>query len=438
MSDLQMALIALGALIIAGVVVYNWLQERKMRKNISEEFIVPQKDVLANDFYIDADAYVDKALEGVPNKGKLTEKLNEVVAEPTHAPAEIDDEQEDFDASVLAANSELVSEAHVIVGLPRMESVAEQAEDTAKTPPNEASQTGVSAVAPKAAALEEAQKSASALPNEIHPQIDLTAFLYSTKNMHANTLNAMAEAVASDMGVAMMVHGIDAEGRWHLLKQSTASDNFKQIACSIQLADRSGPISKHMLNKFQFSIENMGLELGAHVEWQGSGDAMQRAIELDKFCIEVDQLVSVHLVQGEAPVHGTKFRGLAEASGMRLGEDGKFYFYNSAHPETPQFTLVSSDNQPFTMESLRSNVVKGATFQIEIPKVANCDQTFNQMIQIAQKMANSLGVRMVDDNQKPLGDLQIEKIRQQLKVIHATMVARGVMPGSPSSARLFN
>ena len=38
----------------------------------------------------------------------------------------------------------------------------------------------------------------------------------------------------------------------------------------------------------------------------------------------------------------------------------------------------------------------------------------------------------------PLGDLQIEKIRQQLKMIHATMVARGVMPGSVSSMRLFN
>jgi len=78
------------------------------------------------------------------------------------------------------------------------------------------------------------------------------------------------------------------------------------------------------------------------------------------------------------------------------------------------------------------------TFQIEIPKVNNCELVFNQMIAMAQKMASSLNGRLVDDNQKPLGDLQIEKIRQQLKVIHATMVARGIMPGSPSSMRLFS
>jgi hypothetical protein len=118
-----------------------------------------------------------------------------------------------------------------------------------------------------------------------------------------------------------------------------------------------------------------------------------------------------------------------------LKDDGKFHFYNN---EVPLFTALDTNNVAFTAESLRSSVLKSVTFQIEIPKVNNCEQVFNQMIAIAQKMASSLNASLVDDNQKPLGDLQIEKIRQQLKVIHATMVARGIMPGSPASMRLFN
>ena len=102
------------------------------------------------------------------------------------------------------------------------------------------------------------------------------------------------------------------------------------------------------------------------------------------------------------------------------------------------FFSIDTNNIPFTGESLRNNVLKSITLQVEIPKVNNCEQVFNQMIAIAQKMANSLNANLVDDNQKPLGDLQIEKIRQQLKVIHATMVARGIMPGSPASMRLFS
>ena len=456
MSDLQIVLIAIGALIIAGVVVYNWLQERKLRNNINEEFIVPQKDVLAEDFYIDTDAYVDKALAGNPNKIKITEKLNQPTStEPSaidvvspqvvsEGSDEIDDLLDDLASNGLADGEHALSSPAVASDLP-LENVAfnqkqafnhedrilKQAVDEAfsgesKSPVAKALQTEVAPNAP------------SALPADIHPQIDLTAFLYTTKDIGSQSVNKLANDIASDMGVPMMVHGMCHDNKWHAVNQGTESERFKQIACSIQLADRGGPVSKHRLNKFQFAIENLGLELNAHVEWQGTGDAMQRAIDLDQFCIEVDQLISVHMAESGAPIHGTKLRGLAEANGMILLEDGKFHCFTEHNTDIIAYTLSSGDGQSFTSDGLRSNVVKTAVFQIEIPKVSNSDQVFQQVIQVAKKMSTSLNAALVDDHQKPLGDLQIEKIRQQLKKIHATMVARGIMPGSISSMRLFN
>ncbi len=420
MSDLQIVLIVLGAIIIAGVVVYNWMQERKLRTNITEEFLVPQKDVLTEDFYIDADAYVDKALADIPNK--IKEKLIEPEAAPV---AEIKVPYVDT-PTAQTGTIEPVEDTISAPQMPEIEPSKISADETFVSKKIEST------------SAKYAENATSPLPDETHPQIDLTAFLYATKSISVEALKTMADNIADNMGVPMMLHGLDKDSKWHAIKQNVPKETYKQIACSLQLADRSGPVSKHILHKFQFAVENMGLELNAHVEWQGQGDATQRAIDLDKFCMEVDQLVSVHLMQGEAPVHGTKFKGLAEASSMKLSNEGKFCFFAGSNLELPQFVLINADNQPFTAEGLRNSVVKGATFQIEIPKVTNCEQVFNQMIAVAQKMTNSLGARMVDDNQKPLGDLQIEKIRQQLKVIHATMVARGVMPGSPSSARLFN
>ena len=271
------------------------------------------------------------------------------------------------------------------------------------------------------------------LPDSTHPQIDLTAILYATKNINSADLSDLSSTLSS-IGLPLSISGLDNDDKWHAINNQS-SNSFKQLACSLQLADRGGPVAKNLLNKFQYAVEDAGLSLNAHVEWQGSGDAMQRAIELDQFCIEVDQMVSTHIAQGDAPIHGTKFKGLAEASGMTLKDDGKFYF---AANDVNLFTAIDTNNIPFTAESLRNNVLKSITLQIEIPKVNNCEQVFNQMIAIAQKMAASLNANLVDDNQKPLGDLQIEKIRQQLKVIHATMVARGIMPGSPASMRLFS
>ena len=432
MSDLQLVLIILGGFIIAGVVIYNWEQERRLRHEVASEFIVPQKDVLADDFHIDADAYmIDKELAEVTEKAKHFEHSaptgNTIITTPISA-ASSETATPNFETQALEtqqAVAELADGEHVTQKEINQEIEAEL---------NNELQIDVQPEPIVQAALyEKTRQMPVNLPEITHSQVDLTAILYLTKAISSAEFSALISSIAG-IKLPMTLHGLDNQDKWHLVSDGGAN-MFKQVACCLQLADRGGPVAKNILNKFQFAVEDAGLELNAHVEWQGSGDAMQRAINLDQFCIEVDQLISVHVAEIGTPIHGTKFKGLAEANGMALKEDGKFHFYAN---DTVLFTATDVNNVPFSAESLRSNVLKGVTFQIEIPKVNNCEQVFNQMIMIAQKMASSLNAKLVDDNQKQLGDLQIEKIRQQLKVIHATMVARGIMPGSPASLRLFS
>ncbi len=473
MSDLQIALIILGAFIIAGVVLYNWLQERKLRNQVMEEFIVPQKDVLAEDFYIDTDAFVEKELAEVPYKFKHSifeeparESKVEQSAQFAEKPAtgfntafnDATSIEQETQTSTYAeeVNPNLSTKfADEMVDAIQADSASGIINDNVI---NNSAVNQKSVQKPTApdtrppSAQSGFDNTFMQLPAAVHAQIDLTAMLYANKKINHQALCDMANSI-DEIRLPMVIYGLDHAEKWHLVRSNQAalenaslSDmEYMQATCSLQLADRGGPVAKNLLNKFQFAVENMGLELNAHVEWQGSGDVLQRAIELDQFCIEVDQLINVHIAQGELPIHGTKFRGLAEASGGALNEDGKFYFYANnevnyyaALQKLPLFSVIEFNNQPFSAESLRNSVLKAVTFQLEIPKVPSCEQAFNQMILIAQKLSSSLNANLVDDNQKPLGDLQIEKIRQQLKVIHATMVARGVMPGSAASMRLFN
>ena len=87
---------------------------------------------------------------------------------------------------------------------------------------------------------------------------------------------------------------------------------------------------------------------------------------------------------------------------------------------------------------LRSSVVKGITFQFDIPHVKQCGEVFTHMVQVARQMEIGLNAVLVDDNNRLLGDIQIEKIRQQLKILHATMLVRGIIPGTDSAIRLFS
>ncbi len=422
MSDLQLALIILGALIIGGVVIYNWLQEKKLRKQVTSDFIVPQKDILTDDFHIDTDAYmIDREMAEIAQKSKHFDQ--KTIPGDTH----IEDD-------VMQTADTKPSQAHNFVEAQILDSQALASQDLApQSNTAEPVEPAITEPIIRAVLHEKIQAAQVNLPETAHPQIDLTAILYCNKIIHSEDLNSLKEAL-SHIGLPTTLHGLDEQGKWLIVDENAVS-GFKQVACSLQLVDRGGPVARNLLNKFQFAVEDAGLTINAHVEWQGSGDAMQHALELDQFCIEVDQLVSVHIAQADMPIHGTKFKGLAEANGLQLKEDGKFYCYAN---DAVLFSAIDSNNIPFSAESLRNNVLKSITLQIEIPKVNNCEQVFNQMIGMAQKMATSLSANLVDDNQKPLGDLQIEKIRQQLRVIHATMVARGIMPGSSSSMRLFN
>ncbi|MFV1922880.1 MAG: cell division protein ZipA C-terminal FtsZ-binding domain-containing protein [Methylotenera sp.] len=444
MSDLQIVLIILGVFIIAGVVVYNWLQERKLRENISEDFIVPQKDVLVEEFYIDTEALVEKEFADDVHKNEVMRKLNETIEdkeEPSIYSASSSEtaELEDGEKSNQLKFRQQENTETPTQEIPASNNILSRSNQTTDTEREQPKQVEKEIIVEKHILPAEFEPLVtSALPEDVHSQIDLTAFLYASKNINGHAFHQMMQTMLKEINVHVMMHGLDDNNVWQRIDSDTDENaSFKQIACSMQLADRRGPVPKPVLNKFQFAVETIGLEFNAHVEWQGKGDPSMRAIDLDKFCMDVDQLVSVHLIQGETPIHGTKFKGLAEANDMQL-KHGKFCCFDSIKPDFAKFILVNANEQPFTPDSLRQNVVLSATFQMEIPKVTNCEDVFSQMVDVAKKMASSLNAHIVDDNQKSLGDLQIEKIRQQLKVIHATMVARGVMPGSDSSMRLFN
>ena len=410
MSDLQIILILLGFIIIAGVVVYNWRQEKQLRDTIRNDFLSPHKDVLTDD--AETDVLADQTLE----------------AETTIADIPLADEMPSVDVVDIAAPETPEVAVAPILAVEEVEPLV--VEETSEEPSTEtmASQEEVPAT----------ETPSMSLPDELNAQIDFTAVLTAANSISGQALHVMVKDILKELGAIVMQHGLDKTGIWHRIDdRSSQNDVFETIACSLQLVDRRGPVAKPLINKFEYAVEAIGLEFDATITWQGEGDVAQRAVELDQFCIEVDQLVSVHVLQGDTPIHGTKFRGMAEANDLKL-RHGKFYCVDSENPDLDKFVLSSADEQPFSSEWLRQNVVRGIVFQVEIPKVKNVELVFNQMIIVAQKMADRLGANMVDGNKNPLGDVQINAIKQQLKVISSKMSARGIAAGSASSMRLFN
>lgn len=475
MSDLQIALIAIGALIIIAVLIINWWQERRFHRQVESSFSQLKRDALLEDPSLDASHLYDTLDKDTLEHFSVDDELSEIeIPEPTIKIEETDSLgklHHNYDPNEIQRISELLQEEDAIDAtfdrlvspkLERQHASDTNVESSANINPhlgnsipsnsfkeifNEAlnsdsnTKTENLVKDEKLAMLEPAV----CLPDTLRRQVDLTALLYLAAETPLVTLNNMLTGLFNDFDKPVFVHVLDANKQWHLHEDNAPSPEalISKVACSIQLADRGGALSRNTLNRFHLAVETFGLDINGHVEWQGAGDTLTNANALDAFCLEVDKTIGFHLLHGEnGAFTGTKLRGLAESQGLSLNSDGTFKYFDdtSLNKLQPQalFVMFNRDDHSFSPNMLRNSVVKGVTFQLDIPHVKQSIEAFNNMVQIARQMEIGLNAVLVDDNNKVLGDTQIEKIRQQLKVIQSSMLMRGILPGSDVAHRLFS
>jgi len=491
MNDLQIILIIIGALIIAAVLLFNWWQERKFNQQVESSFSQLQNDALLNDgvstdtvnefaednFSIDTERLKQRfdhddhdtrfaALNdtGAENDGNalddIDETYSELVARQSHEHHHTPDEDLSEVVEEVSSSADIKPAQHEeikaifndafnqINTAPAVSVLPDDAADHKSAEPVTPAKLAI-ATPPKPAVVNDVTK--SSLPAMLQSQMDLIAVIYLANETSIANITASIGGFFEDYDKPIHLHALIHETDWVPLtalavQPEIANDTTTKITCSLQLADRAGAVTRSVLNRFQLAVETLGLDIDGHVEWQSNGDSLLAASALDAFCIEVDKTMGFHLVHGDhGAFTGTKLRGLSEAQGLVLEADGTFKYYDesdksqtNAKPSSVSFVMFNRDNYPFNPEMLRTSVVKAVTFQLDIPHVMHCTEAFNHMVQIARNMEAGLNAVLVDDNNRPLGDMQIEKIRQQLKVIYATMLVRGIVPGSDSARRLFS
>jgi FtsZ-interacting cell division protein ZipA len=90
------------------------------------------------------------------------------------------------------------------------------------------------------------------------------------------------------------------------------------------------------------------------------------------------------------------------------------------------------------MGSMKNMTTHGATFLLDVPRVANGARAFGQMLELARRVAEVLKGILVDDNRQPLYDQELEPIRQQIIRYQSIMQEQGLPPGNPFTQRLFS
>jgi hypothetical protein len=438
-----LGLLGIGVLVIASVVFYNWWQERSIRRDMVRRFDGPIDDVLmggeaAAESASGAETTSAAMYEEAEQEEEYATEVEEELAPGDVEREDIEDEAEwdepEFTVSdEEEAEPELDEEAEEAgfekAILLQEEDIADEVEPDMPVPPQEQPEQPDAVVAQTVAA------NASPLPNSVDTLIDEIVTL--TPEMPCSGKEIVATLSATpDFGKPVRWYGV-SQGAWLPIANDNTNLEFSRIVAALQLADRAGAIQAKNWKEFQEQIESLSQKIDSEVLWQTDRDAVAYAQALDEFCIAVDVTVTLHLTAGiSGPFAGTKLRSLMEASGLTLGEDGRFHFANDSGESL--FTVCSSDQQPLTEEGLRTSQLADVLLMLDVPRVSDAGNVFKQMAMLGNRMELALNAKLTDARQRTLGDAEIEQIRSQLRAIHAKMQERQLIPGSASVLRLFS
>lgn len=393
MTSLQLVLIAAGVALVAGVLVYNWMQERRIRRQIDEAFRQSARsgDTRAGDAG-SAQARIEPTLPGA---------VPENAPRARAAPAADDGDYE----PPLAIQSRIASD------------IAEGDYAVATVPLSHASRgTAGERDAP-----------------EPDPDIECIVALQPAKPVGAG---ALAAGLHARLGRPLRWFGRRGPGLpWQLLKSETTGEFSEVIACLL-LADRAGAASRPLLESYMKMVADIAAGLPSPYMAPDAAAEAARAEALDRICADLDVQIGLTLLKPEATLAGTRLRGVAEASGFRLADSGRFDWIDE-ETGAVLYSLQNYRSDPFTAEALRAMTTPGAVFVLDVPRVAQPVRVYDQMKLIAKRIAQSLDAVLVDDNRRPLDDAALNAIRDQVRSTAAALAEVRIEPGSTRALALF-
>ncbi len=251
-----------------------------------------------------------------------------------------------------------------------------------------------------------------------------------------------ADRVLADMvdrmrGGQDLVHILgqhEGGGEWTPINHySTAM--YEQAEVGILLANRTGPTRQDTLQDAALQADRYATSHGGRAEYGDVALAARQAIDLDRFCIEVDKLIDFSVVVPDGfPFSGEVLARLVMEQGMQYQPAGSFVM-PGAEGET-LFTLVNMERTPFPAkgQGLRTH---GVTLMLEVPRCKDGLSAFDRMIALGDFLADKLSARVVDSQGRPVNTVRLQEDRAVLSEACRRLNDHGIAPGSEQALRLF-
>jgi hypothetical protein len=294
----------------------------------------------------------------------------------------------------------------------------------------------------------------AARPRSSAPRIDplidaIASFLFEQPLPGSALIERLPRAARAGAKPLLFEGRSAADGRWEALQPQV---RYAELQAAVQLASRNGALNAIEFSEFVTKCHALGETMGTAPDLPDMGEVLEHARDLDAFAAANDAQLSINL-QAQGVAWGVDYlRQQAQAAGFaavagagRLAlletvgdaEDGA-----APAPSADGHRLLALVQLQYDAQADLSDdpqlPVSRATLLLDVAQVPQALRPFARMREAAQRLAQALPARQVDDNGAPLSPASLDQIEQQLERLYAALDARGLPAGSAAAQRLFS
>ncbi|MDR2261263.1 MAG: ZipA [Azoarcus sp.] len=383
METLQIALIVIGIVIVAGIIIVNKWQESGHRGKVRRAF--PEENPR------------DPLLEREPENDSGGERREPMFGGGACGGYGEEDEERD--------NGQARAE-------PKAAAVSGSAYRPARRPRTQPS-----------------------LPDRLDTRVDCCIRIEAVEAVEVPRLwVAQAEAFSGLSRPLRWFAFDDRDNQWQRIN-ANAMGAYHWFLAALQLVDREGVVSESDLLYYIRGMQQLAdMCRAVPANLPSRAEVLGNARALDRFCAEVDVQIAINIVAAQ-PMPGTRIFSLAEAEGLRLEGDGAFHA--RANDSRTLYVLANGESMLFERAALSSMQTRRLSLVLDLPRVIDAAAEFEDMMRFAAHLARALNAAVVDDNDQPFGPEAVDTVRARIRAYQTRMNDEGIPPGGSLARRLF-
>lgn len=224
-------------------------------------------------------------------------------------------------------------------------------------------------------------------------------------------------------------------GLWEV---PAAGQRYSAFQAGIQLANRVGAMNQIEFSEFVTRTREFADAIGGEAEFPDMLEEVARARELDQFAGAHDAQLSFTLRARKAAWSPGYVQQQAARLGFVAGVIPGRMVVAAKTDGQPPILVLSFDAQAALADEPDKAALRQIVLSLDVPQVAQEDQPFARMCEIALALAASMEGAITDDNGNAIRADTMDSIHTDLLQLYETLQSRDLPVGSDLCRRLFS